>query len=71
MWTVHDNITIFITFIAPDLRAVSCDMSWFLTLETAILFVQYHINCGRGMIIAMSCCAALSFFTYKMASVSV
>ena len=45
VWTVHDNMTILVAFIAPNVRAMLCDMSWFLTLETAILFIWHHINC--------------------------
>ena len=46
VWTVHDDMPIFIAFIAPNVRAMSFDISWFLTLETAILFVWHHNNCG-------------------------
>ena len=47
MWTTHDNVIIFITLVAPNMRAISCYMSLFLALEIAIFFVQHHIDCGR------------------------
>ena len=43
--TVHNDMSILITFIAPNVRAVSCDMSWFLTLKQQSS-VQHHITCG-------------------------
>ena len=47
MWTVHDNVTILITLKASNIRAISCYMSLFLALETAILFIGHHVDCGR------------------------
>ena len=44
VWTFQDNVTIFFAFIAPNVRAMSCDISLLLTLETAILFIRHHIN---------------------------
>ena len=46
VWAIHDNVTIFVTLIAPNVRAMSYHMSWFLTLETAIFVIQHHSNCG-------------------------
>ena len=71
MWTIHDNVTIFVALIAPNMRASSCYMSLFLVLESVIFFMRHHIDCEGGMIIAVNCCAALSFSTSEMASVSV
>ena len=47
MGTVHDNVIIFITLIASNMRAISCYMSLFLTLETVILFMGHYIDSGR------------------------
>ena len=45
VWADHDDMTVFIAFIAPHVRTVSCNVSWSLTLKTAILFVWHHIDC--------------------------
>ena len=71
VWTVHDNVTIFVTLIVSNMRAILCRMSLFLTLETVIFFVWHYVNCGKGMIVAVSCCLALSFSTSKIVAVSV
>ena len=47
VWTIHDNVTIFITLIASNKRAISCYMSLFLTLETVIFSMWHHIDHGR------------------------
>ena len=70
VWTVHDNVTIFSALILPNVRAMSCHMSWFLTLQAAIPF-DITLTVEGGMIIAVSCCTEFGFFTSKMASVSV
>ena len=47
MWAVHDNLTIFITFKASNVRAISCYMSLFLALKTVILIIGYHVDFRR------------------------
>ena len=47
MWTIHDNVTILVTLEASNGRAISCYMSLFLPLETVILFIGHHVDCGR------------------------
>ena len=47
MWTIHDNVTILITLKASNVRAISCYISLFLALETAIFFIAHHVDCGR------------------------
>ena len=34
VWTIHDNVTIFVTLVASNMRAILCYMSLFLALET-------------------------------------
>ena len=46
-WTIHNNVTRLITLKASYVRAISCYMSLFLALETVVLFIGYHVNCGR------------------------
>ena len=43
---VHDSVALFVTLIASNMRAIECNLSWFLTLETAIIFVWHYIDCG-------------------------
>ena len=47
MQTIHDNVTIFITLIASNMRAISCYMTLFPTLDTVLFFMGHHTNCGR------------------------
>ena len=47
MWTIHDNVTIFVTLEASNIRAVLYYMCLFLALETAIFFMGHHVDCGR------------------------
>ena len=47
VWTIHDNVTIFVTLIASNMKAISCYMFLFLTLETVIFFVRHHVDCRR------------------------
>ena len=47
MWTIHDNVTIFITLVASNMRAFLCYMTLFLTLETANFFIGHNIDHGR------------------------
>ena len=47
MWTIHDNVTIFVTLKASNIRAISCYMSLFLALETTIFFMGHHVDYGR------------------------
>ena len=46
-------------------------MSLFLTLETVIFFIGEHVDMDGEIIVAVSCCTALSFSTLEMESVSV
>ena len=50
-WTIHDNVTIFVTLIASNMRAISCYMSLFLTPETVIFFMGHHVDWVEGEII--------------------
>ena len=45
VWAVQDDMTTFAAFIAPNVRTVSCDVSWFLTLKAAILFIWHYADC--------------------------
>ena len=47
MWTIHDNMTIFVILIASNMRAISCYMTLFLTLETVFFFMGHHLDHGR------------------------
>ena len=47
VWTIHGNVTIFVTLTTSNMRAISCYMSLCLTLETVIFFVWHYIVCGR------------------------
>ena len=44
VWTVHYNVTILITFETPNVGAVSCYVSLFLALKTAILVNWHHAD---------------------------
>ena len=37
VWAVHDDVSILIAFIATNVRTMLSDVSWFLTLKTAML----------------------------------
>ena len=60
MWTIHDNVTILITFEASIVRAISCYVSLFLALETVILIIGLHTdcrwwnNCGSQMLYSIN-----------------
>ena len=71
MGTIHDNVTIFVTLIASNMRATLCYMSLSVTLETVILFMRHHIDLEGGIIVALSYCTAFSFSTSEMESVSI
>ena len=43
---VHDK-SIFITFMISGVRAVSCNMSWFLALETLVFHIWHHVDHWR------------------------
>ena len=45
VWAVYGDMTVFITFLAPNVRTMSCNVSWFLALKAAILFIWHHFNC--------------------------
>ena len=47
MWTIHGNMTILITLEASNVRAIPCYVSLFLALETVVLFIGHHVDCGR------------------------
>ena len=44
MRAVHNYISVFFKFLASDVRAVLCDVSWFLALKTLIIFVWHHVD---------------------------
>ena len=39
---VHDYMSIFFAFMASDVRAVSCNVSWFLALKTSVILIWHH-----------------------------
>ena len=41
---VHDYMSIFFAFMASDVRAVSCDVSWFLAMKTLIILIWHHVD---------------------------
>ena len=65
MWAVHDDMTIFITFIAPNVMTVSSIVSWFLTLKTAILFVWHYFDCGRWDDCCCELLCGIKFFHFQ------
>ena len=55
---VHDYMSIFFMFMASDVRAVSCNVSWFLVLKTSVILIWHHVDHwwwkdGCGMLL---CC---------------
>ena len=64
-------MSVFFAFMASDMRAVSCDVSWFLALKTSTSSFDIMLTIEDGRMVAVSCCAALSFSTSVMASFSV
>ena len=71
VWTIHDNVTIFTALIASNIWGISCYMSLFLALETVISLCDITSTVEGGMIIAVTCCTALSLSTSEIASVSI
>ena len=47
MWTIHDNVTILITFKTSNVRAISCYVCLFLALDTVILIIGHHTDCRQ------------------------
>ena len=45
MQTIYYYVSILITFKAMYVWAMSCYMTWFLTLETSIFFMRHNIYC--------------------------
>ena len=45
VWAIHYYLSIFITLITSYIRAMTCYVTWFLTLETMFLFVRHNIHC--------------------------
>ena len=70
MQAIHYNVTIFITFKAPNVRGMPDYVAMLLALETSSSFIIMLIIEG-GVIVAVSCCTMLSFSTSDMASLSV
>ena len=71
MWTIHYNVTVFITFETPNVGAIPGYLAMFLALETSIFFICHHADVDGGVTVAVSCCTALSFSTSDMASLSI
>ena len=44
MWAIHYNVTILIIFKTPNVGAISCYVSLFLSLKTLILTVWHHVD---------------------------
>ena len=42
---IHDDTSILIAFMISDVKAVSCDMSQLLILETSVFIVGHHVDC--------------------------
>ena len=42
---IHYYVSIFITLKTSYIRAMACDVTWFLTLETTFLFMRHIIHC--------------------------
>ena len=43
---VYVNMSVFITFMTSDMWAVSCNMPWYLALETLVFLTWHHVDCG-------------------------
>ena len=48
MWTVHHYMSIFITFKAMYIWAMTCCVPWLLTLKTVVFLMGHYIYCRWG-----------------------
>ena len=68
IWTVCYYMTIFITFKAMYIKAMTCDVTELLTYEALVLLVGHYINCRWRYKVAVSCCTAWIFSTLLIPS---
>ena len=71
VWTIHYNVSILITFenlVLGQFLAI-CPCSWHWKQGSSVFDIMLTVN--GGVIVAVSCCTALSFSTLDITSLSV
>ena len=45
VWAIHYYVSVFIAFKTSYIRVMTCYVTWFLTLDTMLLFMRHSIHC--------------------------
>ena len=71
MWAIHYDVTVLITFETPNVGAILAMWPWSWHWKRMSLLFNIMLTIDGGVMVAVSCCTALSFSTLDIASLRV